>query len=217
MHSTVERLEDVLKGLRKLTTRERSVVCLQCSTKLTTSGQIFTVEGAEGATSTYVNDHGAIHQIMTLRQVNETKIGFQGRASIENTYFPGYCWLISYCRNCYSHLGWKFQKVDDSPNRTNRPESFWGFMSSNVKTSSRWSWYLPGKVLRNPRQSAWVPHIGQRKQSNAGRICDWLTDSYVISIIKVIDRYPIEFETCQVSIGRIFRFLILSVFFSRHV
>ena len=137
MHSTVERLEDVLKGLCKLTNRERSVVCLQCSTRLTTSGQIFAVEGAEGATSTYVNDHGAIHQIMTLRQVDETKIGFQGRASIENTYFPGYCWLISYCRNCYSHLGWKFQKVDDSPDKTDRPESFWGFMSSNVKTSSR--------------------------------------------------------------------------------
>jgi cereblon len=135
MNSTVERLENVLRGLRKLTGRERPVVCVNCNARLTTSGQVFTVEGAEGTTSTYVNDHGAIHQIMTLREVDENKIGFQGRASVENTYFPGYCWRISYCRICYSHLGWKFQKLDESPNKTNRPSTFWGFMSSSVKTS----------------------------------------------------------------------------------
>lgn len=134
MNSTVERLEFVLRRLRNLTARECPISCRRCSIGMTTSGQIFTVEGAEGTTSTYVNEHGSIHQVMTVRSVDETFIAFQGRASIENTYFPGYCWLIAYCTNCGSHLGWKFQKVDGSPNKANRPSTFWGFMSSSVST-----------------------------------------------------------------------------------
>ena len=35
----------------------------------------------------------------------------QGRPTLENTWFPGYRWQISYCPSCYEHLGWKFTAV----------------------------------------------------------------------------------------------------------
>jgi hypothetical protein len=29
---------------------------------------------------------------------------------VEDSWFPGYCWTISYCASCYAHLGWKFTR-----------------------------------------------------------------------------------------------------------
>jgi len=149
MNSVLERLLFIWKAVKKLTDTNINghsfIVCNICDTPFTTVSDVFTVDGAEGITSTYVNHSGFIHQITTLRNVDTKKIMFQGLQCTENSYFPSYSWLITCCRRCGSLLGWKFQKVlelDDSKNSAKnrldrdtpeRPSTFYGFMASNVK------------------------------------------------------------------------------------
>ncbi|OEU07510.1 hypothetical protein FRACYDRAFT_250931 [Fragilariopsis cylindrus CCMP1102] len=146
MNSVLERLLFIWKAIKKLTETNTNgysfITCNICEIPFTTVSDVFTVCGAEGTTSTYVNRSGFIHQITTLRNVDTHKISFQGNPSTENSYFPGYSWRITCCRRCGSLLGWKFQKIDDT--KTNdrircdkdtleRPSTFYGFMTSNVK------------------------------------------------------------------------------------
>jgi hypothetical protein len=133
INSTYERLQKISKKVKELSQRTKLICCSGCNTNLSTVENVFTVGGAEGATSAYVNDHGCIHQITTVRQVDTRGIFFQGPASTENTYFPGYSWTICYCGSCASHLGWLFRRVDRASQITEiRPKLFYGFMSSNV-------------------------------------------------------------------------------------
>uniref|UniRef100_A0A7S4APY0 CULT domain-containing protein n=1 Tax=Pseudo-nitzschia australis TaxID=44445 RepID=A0A7S4APY0_9STRA len=159
MNSVLERLLFIWKNIRKWTAENTQgrICCDLCETSFTTVSDIFTVGGAEGTTSTYVNGQGFIHQITTLRNVDENKLIFQGAPSTENSYFPGYSWWITKCHRCGSHLGWKFQKLfileidggddgDDDVDNDNRigdrdtserPPYFYGFMSSNLKIKIR--------------------------------------------------------------------------------
>lgn len=159
MDSVLERLLFIWKAVQKLTTTQSEVCCGLCGSPLASVAQIFCVGGAEGTTSAYVNGHGFIHQITTLRDILEPNaVSFRESPSTENSYFPGYSWWITCCSFCGSMLGWKFQKVrsmktgkhsdenegDSSSKKSlidkdtpERPPYFYGFMSSNVKVASR--------------------------------------------------------------------------------
>jgi hypothetical protein len=154
MDSVLERLVYIWKAVEKLTSQTTlsQISCSTCTIPLAHTSQIFLVGGAEGTTSAYVNGHGFIHQITTLRKViYENRISYREFPSTENSYFPGYSWLITCCDRCGSMLGWKFQKVashksDDGDCDSNniggksvidrdtpeRPPYFYGFMASNV-------------------------------------------------------------------------------------
>jgi cereblon len=161
MHSTYERLRVIYRRVKELSVRESNICCSSCKAKFTRVKSVFTVGGAEGATSNYVNEGGYIHQITTLREVDTRKLYFQGPPSTQNryvkltsisfddtcfclliffisanSYFPGYSWTITYCRRCASLLGWKFQSVNRRGNNESddRPNTFFGFMSSSVST-----------------------------------------------------------------------------------
>jgi hypothetical protein len=167
MDSVLERLLYIWKAVEKLTSKTTlsQISCGICAIPLARTSQIFMVGGAEGTTSAYVNGHGFIHQITTLRKViYKNRISFREFPSTENSYFPGYSWLITCCDRCESMLGWKFQKValydrqnesddgaDDNNNSNNeggskrvidrdtpeRPPYFYGFMASNVNIEIR--------------------------------------------------------------------------------
>ena len=110
--SVLERLLYIHKKVEKLLKTRSKICCNLCKTPLADVSDIFVVGGAEGTTSNYVNGHGFIHQITTLRDiVSDNKVSFQDVPSPENTYFPGYSWWITCCNCCGSMLGWKFQKV----------------------------------------------------------------------------------------------------------
>ena len=58
----------------------------------------------EGIGSVYVNAHGYVHDMITLRNVqNLGPMGLDGPQT-ENSWFPGYAWTIMYCNTCRSHL-----------------------------------------------------------------------------------------------------------------
>jgi hypothetical protein len=141
---------------------------------------MFTVSGADGTTGNYVNEHGILHQTVTLRRINEHDVEYQGEAHIRDSWFPGYSWTIMVCAVCGHHLGWQFISVDTTTNvqerRTNpmmndieprnvtvidhvqRPNVFYGVSATNVKT------FVPNPPLRRPicplRRSARIDDDG---------------------------------------------------------
>ena len=156
--STYERLLLVDQHVEDLSSGNRAIVCARCDQSLSTVKSVFTVQGAEGTTSAYVNDHGYIHQITTLRLVDVHSIVLEGVPHTENSYFPGYSWTVCYCRSCLSLLGWMFRRVHHNiPLSNDRPKTFFGFQSSSVLV-------LEG---RNPN--------GQRNQTSASD--HYLSDS----------------------------------------
>jgi len=101
---------------------------------------VFSVGDAEGTAGNYVNEHGFIHQVVTLREIEEQEVISVGGTFVQNSYFPGYSWTVTYCVRCGALLGWKFDWVgrDDSgpvrrkENEKNRPNSFYGFNASSL-------------------------------------------------------------------------------------
>lgn len=131
--STYERLLLIDQHVEELSSRNSPIVCARCDQPLSAVQNVFKVKGAEGTTSAYVNDHGYIHQITTLRHVDVQSIVLEGIPHVENSYFPGYSWTVCYCRSCLSLLGWMFRRVH--PNMAlskDRPKAFFGFQSSSV-------------------------------------------------------------------------------------
>lgn len=137
--STVERLQRLQEHLQKYHQEGAvcTICCSSCRVPLSNVDHVFTVGGAEGTTANYVNEHGFIHQVVTLRQIDEQEVMCVGGASTENSYFPGYGWTIAYCQRCGSLLGWKFHWVGGRhSSEKNRPDSFFGFNASSLITES---------------------------------------------------------------------------------
>jgi hypothetical protein len=84
LHSVLERLIVILRTVEKLSKQESFICCAQCNSRFTKVTDIFTVGGADGTTATYVNNYGTIHQITTLRSIDEGKVVFEGRPSTDN-------------------------------------------------------------------------------------------------------------------------------------
>ena len=58
----------------------------------------------EGIGSAYVNAHGFVHDMITLRDAcNLNSVG-EDEPQTENSWFPGYGWTIVYCDYCRVHL-----------------------------------------------------------------------------------------------------------------
>ena len=137
LESTLERLKSLKIKLVALEQKQAFVCCKLCRTKISATSNLFTVGGADGTTGAYVNEYGVIHQTVTVREVEEQKLVCTGSAETKDSWFPGYSWTITYCRHCFSHLGWKFQSVSQSRfNNTDadRPERFWGLSGASVTT-----------------------------------------------------------------------------------
>lgn len=131
--STYERLLCLDQHVADLSSQDSPIVCARCDQALSTVQSVFTVQGAEGTTSAYVNELGYIHQITTLRLVDVHSIVLEGAPHVENSYFPGYSWTVCYCRSCLSLLGWMFRQVHHNmPLSKDRPKAFFGFQSSSV-------------------------------------------------------------------------------------
>jgi cereblon len=91
---------------------------------------IFSVGGSAGISGHYVNEHGVVHQTITLKKIDGNVL-LIGLPETKESWFPGYSWQIAFCSTCSEHLGWKFQRVDgkDDNDLPDRPGSFWGLSS----------------------------------------------------------------------------------------
>lgn len=134
--------------LRKLIEYMRSdmdsvLVCCRCRSPLANRCHIFSVPGADGTVGAYVNPHGVVHQTITIRQLaSRTCYILDGnQATAQDTWFPGYGWIIAYCSRCYNHLGWKFVRVGSVSNGTDLEDNFvagfWGIRRGAVSVQRK--------------------------------------------------------------------------------
>jgi hypothetical protein len=116
--------------------------------------EIFTVPGAEGQVGSYVNPHGAVHQTVTVRKINERSIRLHGQPTVADSWFPGYAWTIISCVVCHGHLGWKFTKCGNSTttsttandeDRVDEVLEFYGLVKEGIKQGA------PAGRIASPR------------------------------------------------------------------
>lgn len=140
MNSVVERLLYIRRKIADEERIESYIHCKSCGIPLSRATYMFSVGGAEGTAGAYVNEYGCIHQTVTVRQVCENEVWFQGEPESRDSWFDGYSWQIMSCQFCNSHLGWKFRRVDvpisdeDAVATTtpDRPELFYGLSAASI-------------------------------------------------------------------------------------
>lgn len=149
MMSTIERLRFIRLILEESV--DPAIHCKNCMTPFSSARHVFTVDGAEGTTGNYVNEHGIVHQTITVRTVDEDEVWFQGGPEARDSWFPGWTWTIMACSVCGHHLGWKFNRLPPAGSQVrnrrrlragtastetlNRPDEFFGLSAANVSTS----------------------------------------------------------------------------------
>eukprot|EP01091_Cochliopodium_minus_P000692 TRINITY_DN10607_c0_g1_i1.p1 TRINITY_DN10607_c0_g1~~TRINITY_DN10607_c0_g1_i1.p1 ORF type:complete len:521 (-),score=137.40 TRINITY_DN10607_c0_g1_i1:55-1617(-) len=121
--STYFRLIEIIRVLE----RYNNIYCKVCSTLLSNKEHIFSMS-VDGPSSSFVNPHGYVHQLCTLRRVNGVYL--VGFPTARDSWFPSYKWTILQCVSCHSHLGWKFT----TETRNMEPKFFYGLSRANITT-----------------------------------------------------------------------------------
>lgn len=65
---------------------------------------------------------------MTVHKTTETAVKMVDRASTEFSWFPGYAWQIAVCKECDTHIGWKFIAVT----KNLKPKTFFGLSCKSL-------------------------------------------------------------------------------------
>ncbi|KAG8436081.1 hypothetical protein GDO86_007256 [Hymenochirus boettgeri] len=121
--NAIQRLRCELDIMSKCT----SLCCKHCpDTEITTKNEIFSLSLC-GPMAAYVNPHGYVHETLTVYKA--FNVSLVGRPSTENSWFPGYAWTIAQCKDCGSHMGWKFSAV----RKDLSPQRFWGLTRSALQ------------------------------------------------------------------------------------
>ena len=70
------------------------------------------------------NPNGDLYEIITLSDCE----GLQDTSPqiLEETWFPGYPWVVLHCSSCLTHLGWRWEK----PGRV--PSLFYGLIRERL-------------------------------------------------------------------------------------
>lgn len=129
--------ERLLRQLRLMVAmRGAPLRCQYCSAVVAEADQEFSFS-SEGAVGTYVNPHGVVHQVVTVRDA-AVRIHLAQLLrevpppSTEMSWFPGYAWTIVHC-TCGNHLGWQFHWTGRLPHT---PQSFFGFRRAEVSRAA---------------------------------------------------------------------------------
>lgn len=101
--------------------------CKRCRNKIACYADIFAM--AKGnVNANYCNPAGYIHETLTVHKTADTAVKMVDRASTEFSWFPGYAWQIAVCRECDTHIGWKFIAVT----KNLKPKTFFGLSCKSL-------------------------------------------------------------------------------------
>ena len=98
--------------------------CRTCGAAIAREADVFSMS-AEGPVGAYVNPHGYLHEVVTVRRAEG--LFLVGRPTAEHTWFAGYAWTIAGCLGCSAHLGWLFEAESSQS-----PSSFWALRRAAV-------------------------------------------------------------------------------------
>ena len=87
---------------------EGSLVCARCRGLVTSRASALSMSGSHA--HTFVNPHGFEFRIGCFADAPGcTELGEE---SAYWSWFPGFTWQVSLCRQCGEHLGWLFRSPD---------------------------------------------------------------------------------------------------------
>ncbi|XP_065058938.1 protein cereblon-like [Rhopilema esculentum] len=99
--------------------------CYECGNPIADKKDLFSMS-LKGPLAAYVNPGGYVHETVTFYKAKG--LALRGRASSENSWFPGYAWTIAECRTCSNHMGWKFTVCQKGLT----PSKFWGLARASL-------------------------------------------------------------------------------------
>ncbi|XP_047498018.1 protein cereblon-like isoform X1 [Penaeus chinensis] len=127
LNTPTQRLRYILSVISKC----KMLICVRCNEVIGDTADIFSMS-VEGPQGTFVNPGGYVHEMLTLTKA--TNLTYNGRPSIQHSWFPGYAWTIANCSSCHSHMGWKFKAT----NRKLKPQKFFGLTRKAVRAKLFW-------------------------------------------------------------------------------
>ncbi|KAG5562503.1 hypothetical protein RHGRI_005283 [Rhododendron griersonianum] len=101
------------------------VRCKSCQAVIGKRSDVL-IMSSEGPLGAYVNQHGYVHELMTLHKANG--LALIGGPVKEYSWFPGYAWTIAECVSCESQMGWLFTATT----KKLKPRSFWGIRCAQI-------------------------------------------------------------------------------------
>ena len=83
----------------------RGVYCRRCRYRIAEEESRIQVNGSH--THTFFNPAGILFELACFREAAGCSL--EGAASQQFSWFAGYFWRIALCRQCTTHLGWRFE------------------------------------------------------------------------------------------------------------
>lgn len=104
-----EGVEPDLERAKQASTQKdgNKVRCARCGHHLADFSQTYFL--ANRCQFTFSNPLGVVFDIHLFKQVHGGQSS--GTPVLEHTWFPPYVWCCTYCNECRSHVGWRFEKA----------------------------------------------------------------------------------------------------------
>jgi len=113
--SVIDRLTTEIDMIRNM----EKIYCRNCAFLIASIDALIQINN-EGIGGHYVNSHGALHDMLSLKNARARIVS---EPEMDNSWFPGYAWQIAYCQRCREHLGWYFTAVDGTRGNLDREET----------------------------------------------------------------------------------------------
>ena len=115
-----QKLQKAQKAHQK---KRRLLFCKTCGKRISDMRYLTSVDGGS-PNRVFRNPNGDVYEIITLSDCE----GLQDTSPpiLEETWFPGYPWVVLHCSSCLTHLGWRWE----NPGRI--PSLFYGLICERL-------------------------------------------------------------------------------------
>ncbi|MEW6602534.1 MAG: cereblon family protein [Nitrospirota bacterium] len=86
------------------------IICRKCGNSITTPDKIIAVNGDH--THTFTNPEGFSFDIGCFSSADGCYV--YGEPTVEHTWFKDFRWNYSVCSSCLTHLGWHYERGEES-------------------------------------------------------------------------------------------------------
>ena len=103
--------------------KRKRLFCRVCGSRISDMRYLTSVDGGS-PNRVFRNPNGYLYEIITLSDCE----GLQDTSPpiLEETWFPGYPWVVLHCSSCLTHLGWRLE----NPGRI--PSLFYGLIRERL-------------------------------------------------------------------------------------
>ena len=103
--------------------KRRRLFCKTCVKRISDMSYLTSVDGGS-PNRVFRNSNGFLYEIITLSSCEGLSDSLP--PILEETWFPGYPWVVLHCTSCLTHLGWRWE----NPGRI--PTLFFGLIRESL-------------------------------------------------------------------------------------